>query len=365
MRNKAIWKEFLFTDIFNIKDGYYNKKPPFDGGNIPFLGASLFNNAVTGFVSEKIVYTYDKVGNKNAKDMEKRIFDGNCIAIVNNGTAVGKAYYQKHSFTCSHDVTPVYLKEQSLTFEIALFLIPLIEKSGEPFKYANKWRPKRIRRSKIMLPVNESGNPDWNFMSDTIREKLTDFDDIQTNSLKKNDILDFRGLNDVTWKAFSIAEIATISGGKDFPAYQRKEGLLPFIGSSSTRNGITDFMAKPSINRNAIEENALSVNRNGSVGYSFYHPYMAYFSGDTRVVKLKQYSENKYINLFVKTSIMQQKEKYGYGYKMGTNRLSIQPILLPADEEGNPDWHFMEQYMKRMENKIIDQINQKEAVDHQ
>ena len=362
MRDKVTWKEFLFTDIFIIKDGYYNKKPPFDGGNIPFLGASLFNNAVTGFVSEDIVNAYDKVGDKNSKDMEKRIFDGNCIAIVNNGTAVGKAYYQRHAFTCSHDVTPVYLKEKILSLEISMFLIPLIEKSGEPFKYANKWRPKRIRRSKIILPVNELGNPDWKFMSDIIKEKLLyAYDGMRLNSLKKHDISDYRGLDDMPWNTFAIAEIATINGGKDFPAYQRKGGPLPFIGSSSVKNGVTDFMASPTINRNAIEENALSVNRNGSVGYSFYHPYEAYFSGDTRIVKLKKHSENKYINLFIKTSIMQQKEKFGYGYKMGTQRLSIQSILLPVDAEGNPDWNFMDQYMKRAENKIIDQINEKEA----
>ncbi|WP_052360746.1 restriction endonuclease subunit S [Oceanobacillus manasiensis] len=126
MKNKTIWKEFLFTDIFEIRDGYYNKKPPFDGGEIPFLGASLFNNAVTGFVSENIINTYDKVGNKSSKDIRKRIFRGNCITIVNNGTAVGKAYYQEHPFTCSHDVTPIYLKDHPLSFEIAMFLIPLI-----------------------------------------------------------------------------------------------------------------------------------------------------------------------------------------------------------------------------------------------
>jgi len=51
--------------------------------------------------------------------------------------------------------------------------------------------------------------------------------------------------------------------------------------------------------------------------------------------------------------ITKQREKYGYGYKMGTGRLKRQRILLPVDINNNPDWAFMEAYMKQKEQEIL------------
>jgi hypothetical protein len=37
-------------------------------------------------------------------------------------------------------------------------------RSGETYSYARKWRPKRIRKSKIYLPIDNNGNPDYLYM---------------------------------------------------------------------------------------------------------------------------------------------------------------------------------------------------------
>lgn len=151
-------------DIFEIVDGYYNKKPPQNSeGKIPFLGATQYNNGITAFYDEKTIMQYDKVGNLNSKDSHRRIYKGNCLAITNNGS-VGNVYYQKAGFVCSHDVTPIYLKHQELNPHIALFLIVVLQKSGESFGYAKKWRPKRMKNSKVLLPIDSKGKPNWDFM---------------------------------------------------------------------------------------------------------------------------------------------------------------------------------------------------------
>ena len=43
--------------------------------------------------------------------------------------------------------------------------------------------------------------------------------------------------------------------------------------------------------------------------------------------------------------ISSQKEKYGYGYKMGTERLKRQKILLPINEDGSINYEFMKKYI--------------------
>lgn len=58
----------------------------------------------------------------------------------------------------------------------------------------------------------------------------------------------------------------------------------------------------------------------------------------------------------MKTVILQQKCKYAYGYKFNEKRMQKQSLLLPVDESGNPDYAFMEQYIKEREQQIIQNI---------
>lgn len=53
--------------------------------------------------------------------------------------------------------------------------------------------------------------------------------------------------------------------------------------------------------------------------------------------------------------ILKQKEKYQYGYKFNGERMKKQIIKLPSFQN-QPDYDFMEQYMKRKENEILDRI---------
>lgn len=50
------------------------------------------------------------------------------------------------------------------TLSIAMFLISSIEKQRVCFAYARKWRPKRMVKSKLMLPIDDAGNPNWDYM---------------------------------------------------------------------------------------------------------------------------------------------------------------------------------------------------------
>ena len=157
------WRVFDFTDIFEVKKGFYNKKPVSDGtGTIPFLGATDSNNGLTRFLTIEEIEKNSKTGNPPNEPLERKLFPGNAICVTNNGS-VGHAYYQIHQFTCSHDINPLYLKERELNLPLALFLVKTIEKQGELFQYARKWRPSRMVKSKLLLPTT-SGKPDWEYM---------------------------------------------------------------------------------------------------------------------------------------------------------------------------------------------------------
>ena len=91
--NEKEWKVFPFIEIFDIKKGFYNKKPKTGGkGTVPFIGATEFNNGVTGFLTMQEIEYSSKTGDSNNVDIDKKIFDGRAIAVTNNGS-VGHAFY--------------------------------------------------------------------------------------------------------------------------------------------------------------------------------------------------------------------------------------------------------------------------------
>jgi hypothetical protein len=170
--NISEWKTFKYNDIFIIKKGYYNKKPPEAIGNgdiIPFVGASEKNNGITSFHFKTDIDLYKSDGTTDPELTKQKIFPGNCITVANNGNSVGYAFYQKNKFTCTHDVNPLYLKNKELNLFIALFLCTVIFLDKYRWNYGRKWRPSRMPNSLIRLPVKSDGKPDWDYMENFIK----------------------------------------------------------------------------------------------------------------------------------------------------------------------------------------------------
>ncbi len=148
------------------------------------------------------------------------------------------------------------------------------------------------------------------------------------------------------WKEFWLEGLVEINSGKDIYARERIDGKTPYVTATASNNGVGYFVDNTN---KTLEEKCISVNRNGSVGFSFYHPYKALYGNDTR--KLRPRVENKWVSLFLSKSISNQKEKYGYGYKMGTGRLKRQKVMLPISETGKVDYTYMKKYMQIQEIK--------------
>ena len=158
-------------------------------------------------------------------------------------------------------------------------------------------------------------------------------------------------LDNQIWKEFFLEDVVTINSGKRLTKADMKLGKMPFIGASEANNGITIFTSSKN---ESLDSNVLGVNYNGSVGFSFYHPYKALFSDDVKRVKwIDNSHNNRYTLLFLSSIIKQQKDKYAYGYKFNAQRMKRQKILLPVTQNDTLDWTFMEAYMKQKEQQIL------------
>lgn len=330
------WKEFFISGdegVFKIEatsSGIDKNKLNSEIGNIPYITRSDISNGVNLFVSEK---------QKKNKDF------GNSITI---GLDTQTVFYQPYNFYTGQNI-------QVLTYENcsksnALFIIKLIQLQMVKFNWGgNGATLGRLSRTKILLPINDAGEIDYDFMEAYIKEienqKLEEYRKYALKRLEEiGSVENIDTLEEKEWKPFKISEIFTVESGCDIYDKERIKGEVPYITSSAMNNGIKYFVA----NKNkTLEANAISVNRNGSVGYAFYHKYMALYSNDCRKLKVKK-SNNEFVCLYMTNQIMQQKDKYNYSVKMGTARLLQQNILLPIDSAGNPDYDYMEKYIKKL-----------------
>ena len=85
-----------------------------------------------------------------------------------------------------------------------------------------------------------------------------------------------------------------------------------------------------------------------SVGFFFYQPkeYMA-TPVDVRILTPK-FVLNKYTGLFFTAILKQEKFKFNYSRKMGTDRLKQLKIKLPTNKTGQPDFEYIEKYIKSL-----------------
>lgn len=152
-------------------------------------------------------------------------------------------------------------------------------------------------------------------------------------------------LNVEEWKEFRLDELFDIEVGKG-PSSKfanKNAGNTPFVSATENNNGVTNFTSyEPTHERNTI-----TVSRNGSIGESFYQPVPFCATADVAVLN-PRFNNNQYISLFIATILKQEKYKYNYGRKWNLKRMKETIIRLPSTPEGNPDWEWMEKYMKTL-----------------
>ncbi len=148
----VLWKIFDFTEVFiEIQRGKRLKKADHEVGDIPYVSSTSLNNGVDEFV-----------GNK-----EKVRKFGDCLTLANSGS-VGSTFYHQYEFVASDHVTQ--LKRSGLDKYAYLFLAPMVQRLSEKYSFNREINDDRIKREKLLLPANDNGEIDFDFMSDYMKQ---------------------------------------------------------------------------------------------------------------------------------------------------------------------------------------------------
>lgn len=168
------------------------------------------------------------------------------------------------------------------------------------------------------------------------------FEEVQDDDEASKDVI---LLDQKKWEPFALDDIFTVSAGKRLETRNKVSGSRPFIGATDNSNGVTGFVGNDNASK---DSNVLGVNYNGAPCIAFYHPYECIFTDDVKRLHLRSYVDNKFVLLFFTAIFAQQRSKYSYGYKFKERRMLQQKILLPINNDGEPDYEYMEQYIRNM-----------------
>lgn len=352
--NDIEWKDFQIggeDGVFSIKSSISQidkKNLNIEIGNVPYVTRTDLNNGIAMYVTRN-------------QDKQYTTNKGNVISI---GLDTQTIFYQPNEFYTGQNIQ--ILSHEELNEHIARFLIPLLETQLEKFSWGgNGATLKRLNNSRVMLPVNKRKEPDWKYMEKVGKELYQSSNRyIKDYVINKLELLqkEFSNENKVDfmtkdWLAFNLLDFFEPKRGNQNNMASLVEGNTPLVSARKFENGYKDFVT--STEKPLYEGNIITLNNDGDggAGIAYYQP--CKMALDTHVTALyPKFQLNKYQLLFITRTITHQRAKFGNNYPINNLRLKALKIMLPINDNKEPDWNFMEKYMKHIEYERLTNLTE-------
>lgn len=152
-------------------------------------------------------------------------------------------------------------------------------------------------------------------------------------------------------KFFKLSDIFEIKTSKCIHENGLKQGagMIPYVTRTSLNNGVLKFVCSQRIEK-LNPGNVITVGMDTQT--VFYQKQNFYCGRD--ILSLSNTIMNQYIGIFI-VGILDQivKKKFSYGYCASLTRIKNLEIKLPSTPEGNPDWGFMESYIREQYREVV------------
>lgn len=327
------WRSNLLPEIFeSIERGKRHKKGDHTEGTVPYVSSTEENNGVDAFI-ERVN------GNRCFKD---------CISLANSGS-VGVAFYEPFKYVASDHVTSLCREEATKTQNI--FLAASIMKQRTNFDFNREINNSRVKKIQIMLPVDNDGTPDYDFMESYVSEKwgglIMRYKSFLKKQLKELEFLEIPALEEKEWKPFRLSEIAECTNSTAYHSENLnfdEASKLTYVTRTANQNGIYGFVEEEAI-FNINPANSISF---GAETAEFFYRPSEYITGN-KMYYITFQQLNVFTGHFFITCLRKSlKDCFSYGNGAIPSRVIRKPVMLPTSTTGEPDWEYMEQYAKNM-----------------
>lgn len=344
------WGNFRVGDLFDIHPTaaykMTNKKLMNDDGINPVIVNSGFNNGVGGYTNQKCT---EKAG---------------VITFTDTAAKSSESFfYQDEDFVGYPHVQGMYSKFHELNIYEGEFIVTALRCAAGKFDFIIKMTRDEVLDFNIKLPITSDGHPNWNFMESYMRSVM-EKSEKSLEYIKRTD--DAKHLIDVSgWGEFRVgdlfeeAESGYIGNGKKIGSATKEPDdihTIPLTCAKFGNNGIMYYGKKGDF---STQRNVLAVIRDGAISTG-----MVYAEEDeTGVYSHSYFIKNKnddvsfLSHLFVSRILTNTiYPKYTRDDTCIWDKTKEELIRLPIDSNGSPDWQYMENYMKQILDKSVQQI---------
>ena len=339
MIDTSNWKPFKVSDIFitekhgsglQTPTGAMMSKKDLEDGDTPRVTVSNYNNGVTGYYADS--------DNKNYRTYE------NFISV----SFLGTVFYQPEKVSLDMKVHCLKPLDYELNVYSAGYIVSIIRKAILNFAYSDQLSSTVLAELEFALPATSDGQPDWDYMESYMKAVMEESEKSLEN-LKKAD--DTKHLIDVSeWGKFGITELFDMSLPKgDLQVKKVDDGDIPLITPSNFNNGMIQRISEHS-KSTLYDKGSLTVDMFGNAYYQE-EDFFVTAHGHVNVLIPKMIL-NVYTGTFLASTIRAMFfDKYGFNEMCTQKVLKAESIRLPITSTGEPDWQYMEDYMKAIMDK--------------
>lgn len=323
------WQEYNITDLFDFEQIKGDiQAPKTKGGEYPLVSSGKINNGICKYIE---------------KQESSNLFDKNKITI----DMFGKVFFQTQKFySVAHARVNVLTPKHNLNKYTGLYVATAIEAvTLLKYQFSNMCSQKALKTEKIKLPSvynfeTKKYEPDWEYMEKYMRDIET------TASASLTKLQSFKNCGHkicvFNWKRFSMVELGfSIYHGTRIKKSDRIDGNTIFITAGKENQGVIGRIG------NSVPEwlNPITVDMFGNC---FYHNCKCF--GDDNIYAFINENLNKYHKWFIASVINAENSAiFSYANQFRQNNADKLSVFLPQTASGEPDWDYMEQYMKDIE----------------
>lgn len=321
------WKTFAIKELFTWDKGKYLSSADKNDykGSIPCINGSSLNNGLLTFLDRSI------------EEKHFKLQKAPCLSLSRVGNA-GLTFVQPRDFYIADNAYALKLKNITDNVYVYLFISTVLNLETKKYSYGRIINSKYFD-TKIKLPADADGQPDWSFMENFIKNKYIQTEKRITTKIKRKEL----PFDTKLWKNFNIADYFEIRAGKYHYPVEYQKGKTPYISATAENNGVGEYIdLNPEFSGNVITTEKVKCS-------AFYQHDDFCATSDVNILTPKGFKLNKYIGMFLSTVInFNEKFRWNYGKQCRIQNMKKMSIKLPADKNGNPDWDYMEKYIKSL-----------------
>ena len=343
------WKEFKISDLFEIENGKYvdPKTLTIDDNGSPYLRASIFNNG---------------------QDVDK--YTGEGFKTKPNIISWGKQspFFSYHTKAC-YTGQGIYWFKFDKGQNVAHFICTVLQRVGKNYNYQNCLTGAKLKHETIQLPVDQTGQPDWDYMEAFMEQinqqaqaRLDEYKEGKLEYTTLDSKIGYTPVDTESWAEFKVGDLFDINSSKKiYHAINvtiiptQEDGYYSYVVRQKSNNGIRGY----------IQEDLESLNPANTISFAqdtaeMFWQSQPYFTGNkVKVMSVKNQELTELISLFLISGLKRAFSNFRYissytvdNIKNVALKLPIQQIIDPDKTyhpEGYiPDWDYMEAFMKQI-----------------